>query len=459
MSLTEIIFWLVYIGGCFGALRRPMLGIIVYILVYNLNPETQWWGRNVAALGLRTSMTVAVMTGLGIILTWRGMDRRQTHFPMLFSFMCLFLIYGFLTSMTGSHPTGNYVSQFKLNKLLRIYVFVFMMIHIIRTRRDFRALLWAWMAGTIYIGYQAWSGVGITLSGRLLAGGLGGPDFSEASGLSAHMIVMVALAGFLFYSSAGTKGKFFALLAAAFAVNTIVMTRTRNAVPGAVALIFFGIMRTPKGLRLKCLIGMFLGVMLASTLTDQGWWTRMETMKTPENDPSIVSRYVFWKAAIEMARNRPFGVGPGNFAYNLKYYAPGYGKRSAHSTYFECLGELGYPGLLLFLVIVTIAFWEYERARNVGKNWRLTQESDPELAQAQRELLLVSTACEVSLAGFLTCAIFTTRLWTESLWLLVGMGCCVRNIAASMRFGIESGAEVEEEPELASAEMTGVLAR
>ena len=101
------------------------------------------------------------------------------------------------------------------------------------------------MAGTIYIGFEAWSGVGGSESGRL-SSYLGGADFNQSSGLAAHLVPMTALAGFLFFSSRSKRGKFFALLAAAFAINTIILTRTRNAVPGMIVLVVVGLIRLPR---------------------------------------------------------------------------------------------------------------------------------------------------------------------------------------------------------------------
>ena len=70
MSLTAIGFWLLYISGVGAALLTPLAGVLLYILVYHLNPEYQWWGESVRATGLRTSMTVIVAIAIGLALRW-----------------------------------------------------------------------------------------------------------------------------------------------------------------------------------------------------------------------------------------------------------------------------------------------------------------------------------------------------------------------------------------------------
>ncbi|MCG3137220.1 MAG: hypothetical protein HJJLKODD_01063 [Phycisphaerae bacterium] len=432
MSPTEALFWFLYVFGTLGALFNPIYGALLYILVYNLNPETQWWGGHVVMMGLRTSFVPAIATIIGLVINYKPLEYFQRQFPLMFKLMLIYILYSFLASTTENDPLGNPVSQFLLDKMLRIAIFVFIIVRVVRKVTHYAWLLWAWMAGTIYIGYQAWSGVGIEVNGRL-TGGLGGPDFAESSGLAAHLVAMIALAGYLFYSSISKRGKFFALLAAAFAVNTIIMTRTRNAFPGIIVLILFGLLRLPRGVRLKCTVGIAVGIFFSIQLTDEGWWKRMETLKDPQADPSIASRFDYWNAAFAMAGDHTFGVGAGQFRFNIQSYLPGLEVgRSAHSTYMECLAELGYPGLILFLMIIGATFWQMERARSVGKSWSSNVNWAPEIAAEQRKLLLIATANEVALAGFLMSAAFTTRSWTEGMWLLLGQSCCLYNLAMDL---------------------------
>ena len=433
MSFTEIIFWLVFIGGALGAMFNPTYGILLYILVYHLNPEAQWWGANVRALELRTSFVIALMTIIGMLIHWKRFSRPEKQFPIMYVMMLTFLAYCLFTFMTGLQPVADGFGRARIDKLMRISIFVFLLIRVIRTMPQYRWLLWSWMAGTIYIGYEAWSGVGGSESGRL-SSYLGGSDFNQSSGLAAHMVPMTAIAGFLFFSSRSKRGKFFALLAAAFAINTIILTRTRNAVPGMIVLIVVGLIRLPRGLRIKCLFGMMLGLACAAQLTDKGWWDRMATLKNPDQDTSIARRYDYWNAAVEMAGDYPFGVGIGQFRNFVPTYVEDLDVgRSAHSTYFQCLAELGYPGLFLYLLVIATSFYHFERARKAGRGWRKLEHSHPDLAREQREIHLLATANEVAVCGFLVCAAFTSRLWVEGLWVLMAMSCCLRNIAVTLQ--------------------------
>ena len=458
MSLTEVVFWFVFLGGNIGAMFNPTYGVLLYILIYHLNPETQWWGANVRAFELRTSFLIALSTSIGTLISWKRFRRGESQFPLMYVLMLAFLLYCFLVSMTGLQPLGSEHSRMRIDKLMRISIFVFLLIRIVRTTVQFRWLLWSWMAGTIYIGYQAWSGVGGMESGRL-SSRLGGADFNQSSGLAAHMVPMTAIAGFLFFSSHTKRGRVFALLAAAFAINTIIMTRTRNALPGLVVLILFGLLRLPKGMRVKCFMGIAVGLFLSMQLTDDGWWARMATLKNPGEDRSISLRFEYWNAAVKMAADYPWGVGVGHYRNLAPKYVTGLAiGRSAHSTYFQCLAELGYPGLMLYLLVIAAAIYHLERARWSGKNWEAIAGTDPALATELREVHLLATANEVALCGFLVCAAFTSRLWVEGLWILMAMSCCLQNITCSLEYRVSAAEGGTREKVEAPALLAGARA-
>jgi len=79
-------------------------------------------------------------------------------------------------------------------------------------------------------------------------------------------------------------------------------------------------------------------------------------------------RYDFWRVALEDARERPLrGAGAGGFQYSyLEERETGISPRDAHSAPLEILGELGVPGLTMWLLAVVAAIWAALRARRGG---------------------------------------------------------------------------------------------
>jgi probable O-glycosylation ligase (exosortase A-associated) len=103
------------------------------------------------------------------------------------------------------------------------------------------------------------------------------------------------------------------------------------------------------------------------------WLDRMHTIETYEKDTSAMARINAWETAFNVAKDRPLGGGfemasPSVFAR----YAPDPSVPcAAHSIYFQVLGEHGFPGLGLFLLLWILVFrdawWIIRRSRNLEK--------------------------------------------------------------------------------------------
>jgi probable O-glycosylation ligase (exosortase A-associated) len=85
----------------------------------------------------------------------------------------------------------------------------------------------------------------------------------------------------------------------------------------------------------------------------QSWHDRMNTIATYEQDTSAMGRIDAWVGALNLAKDRPL-IGGGFGIYSdhvLGRYTPSQKARSAHSIWFQYLGEHGFPGLFLFALL------------------------------------------------------------------------------------------------------------
>lgn len=92
--------------------------------------------------------------------------------------------------------------------------------------------------------------------------------------------------------------------------------------------------------------------MLISFMPDT-WHERMGTIKTYEQDGSAMGRVNAWWMAYNLAKDKMLGGGFECFQYpTFIRYAPNpHDVHDAHSVYFEVLGEHGFIGLSLFLLL------------------------------------------------------------------------------------------------------------
>jgi len=343
--------------------------------------------------------------------------------------MMAFVAFALISMAWGNGPTdrGLYLAE----KIAKILIFVLILIRCVPDIRSVWLVIWAWLIGVMYLTYQAWGHVGIHAGGRLV-GGLGGPDFAESSDLAVHLVATLPMIAAAFFLTRRLWVRGVLVFLAALTINTIIMTRTRNAIVGLVAMALVAAFTLPRAYRFRGWLAIAGGVALCVMLADPGWWDRMQTISTEPHDASASLRFTYWSAAVEMASDHPLGIGLGNFHQTVMAYVPGLEVvRSAHSTFFECLAELGYPGLVMLLAMLGVAFWRLNCVRLEAARSEHTLEWPDDGERMQ--VAWCAFALQASMAGYLGCALFTTRLWAEDFWILLGLICGLLNAAAAAR--------------------------
>lgn len=128
---------------------------------------------------------------------------------------------------------------------------------------------------------------------------------------------------------------------------------------------------------------MALGLVSVVALAPDSWSERMDTIKDASKDSSFMTRVVAWKVSSQIALQNPltgggfhavqaqpvwdrFRLDDGLLGFVDTPYRPEVAF-AAHSIYFEILGDLGFVGLGLFLIIIGHTFWLCFRIRRQAR--------------------------------------------------------------------------------------------
>jgi putative inorganic carbon (HCO3(-)) transporter len=166
------------------------------------------------------------------------------------------------------------------------------------------------------------------------------------------------------------------------------------------------------------------GVLAAGTLaaTSSKWSERIQTVDDYKSDSSALGRILVWEWTIKYTATHPLG---GGFRSNeiseitfprLNGEPPVtvHGK-AFHNIYMEVLGELGYPGLAIFLSIVACSMFSlrtvFRRTRGI-----------PQLAWC-RGLAGFATTASLTL---LACGMFIGIGFQPLVWYLLSLPICLR---------------------------------
>ena len=310
-------------------------------------------------------------------------------------------------------------AQYAFEKFWKLQVFVLILARLATTRENFRLVIWTLVAGSCYLGYDAYTASYRSfLLGRLEA--FGGPDISTSSGAAAHLTAMLPIIGVAFLTAKKWKWKAAAALSGALTVNAIVLCRTRSAFIGLLVGLAAAVLMAPRARRYRIRALLVLGVLLAFALTDSNYWTRMGTLtrgNTLENDGAIVARVDIMKTSWHLLADHPMGVGLGNFAVTIGKYDPRYRNRSPHNTLIMAFCELGIVGGLIFLAMC------FYSVRLLFRCSRLAYQTDHPV-----ETQLIAYGLLIALLSYFVSGLGTERFSCESFWWVLVFPVCLHRV-------------------------------
>ncbi|MBN1513937.1 MAG: O-antigen ligase family protein [Phycisphaerae bacterium] len=426
-----------FVTACLAAAYYPIIGLANYVAIYQMYPESHWWGLPLLPLGIRYSLWagVSMLVGMAMcVVTGRFPENRPclTFWEVLVAVLVLLTVISFFTT-SDVVP----VQTMMLDKFLKMILFVFCFVRLLTNRRSFMAVMWVFVVGSLLLGHEAYNTPSQEfVTGRLQS--IGGTDFRASSGFAAHMAAMLPLIGAAFLVTRTWWLRAIPLLAGVFTFNAIVLCRTRSAFIGLIAGILTAALMVPRSWRWKIYPGLVVAVIGGYLLIDPHFVERMETMKTPESrqaDAAISLRYQIWEAGLAMVADEPLGVGIGAFGFRIAEWNPALHRRAAHNTLLLCAAEIGVPGLTVYVLIILVSLLQLHMVY-----WRADQTDDPKGTR------IWAFAVLVSLVIYVAAGQFTERFYTESMWWVLALPTCLQRITVREMYARALAGEVEGEP-------------
>lgn len=416
MPLRSIAFLAYFLGSSAAALAIPMAGVLCYVVLYHVNPQTTWWGLALEPLGIRYSFTCGICLILGALFNLHRLrfGRSFLH-PVEWGILALFLAM-LLSAVWGVE--WNYRTDFVLDKMTKVFLFTFAMSHVVVTRKRVWQLVVLLVLMTLYLGHTARNAPLSAFTHNRLDG-IGGPDFRESAGLAIHLIALMPFVAVVFKRKQWWA-KALAFFAACYGMNAFLLCRARSAFVAGVIAAVFALLYIPKKHRTWLVGILVLACIGGIVLSDTWFWKRMETILDPpeQRDTSASSRLVIWVAAWEMLKDNPLGVGVGQFERNIGRYAPegaDINDRDAHNTFVLCAAETGILGLLA-LIGTMVAAW-----LTLGT---LNRKARNKLASPDLYRMLIF-ANRLAIIVYVSSGMFVSRFYTEGMWMLVVLPVCI----------------------------------
>lgn len=410
-AYKTILCVILFSGGCVFALTSPIIGVVLYIMVYQITPNDRWWGIPLADMGIRFSLLAGLFTIIGLVVSPHRVPRTRPLFSLWEWGVILLLGIGALTTYSiGLGPHAGSIRTFE--KLWKMILFLLVLNRLASTRQNILIVLWTLAIGSLYLGIDAYTAPASAFWGGRLST-VGGPDFRTTSGLATHLTALLPLLGVLFLLTRAWHWRFLILVSAALSVNAIILCRTRSAFVGLMCGIVLALASLPRGVRFKVQSCALVGILAAVSLSDNYFWDRMATLATPESrerDIATQQRFQVWESSVQIFADHPYGIGLNNFTQIIGEYDRRNKGRSPHNTVILCFVELGLQGGIVYMLLTVGAL---SMLRWCSKHADLT--ANP----LETRLLIYGSL--VAFVTYYISSLGTERLYCESFWWMFAM--------------------------------------
>src|SRR5450830_288831 len=394
----------IIVGLAAYALLHPWLGILGWTWVSIMNPHAYSWSLR----SMPVAAAIAISILLGLLLT---KDRRNFFLTRETVVLMLFMLWMCITL-----PFSFYFDEsFGLwNRVMKIDLMVLVAMVVLYSRKHITMLTWV-LVGSI--GFYGVKGGLFTLA---TGGGymVWGPEGSYIEGnneIALALVMIIPLMRFLHLTTESVWIKRGLVLSMLLCAAAALGSQSRGAFVAIAAMVSVLWWRSDKKIVVAGLL-VVAGVALLSFMPEQ-WWARMGTISTYEQDTSATGRINAWWMAWNLAKANFLGGGfmiymPDLFAL----YAPNpLDIHAAHSIYFMVLGEHGFVGLFLFLLLWFFVWRSAGRLRIQAKKLPQTQ-----------WLSHLGAMCQVSVAGYAVGGAFLSLSYYDlpyNILVLVVLGC------------------------------------
>lgn len=383
------LMFILAIGGSLlvSIFYSPVFAFIAYQSVYFINIENRWWRYMLPSLSY--SMIAVVVMMLVLLFNRSNLPTNNIKdvapLKWMFALGAIFIFVSYFAVLPEYH--SPYRDDF-----LKLIITCALAFKLITDEKKIDYVLYAYIFGCWYIGLVALQ-TGRNFGDRLE--GIGPIDAKMSNGTGSVLAPCLVLCLHYFYFAKSKIQKGLIAFAGALTANGLVLVNSRGAFLAAtcsLAYYVFMLYRNPlksiaqrskvtqvikqtKYRKLKVIILIFFGLASVVYVADDSFIERIQTIVVQKDTKkeSGSTRMYFWKAAWEMTKDYPMGVGIRGFEYLAPNYIPvdvdtGRSRnRSVHSSYFEVLSEAGYLGLAAFILMLYSSYKLTKITRRVLK--------------------------------------------------------------------------------------------
>lgn len=377
--MRDLLLLAIVIGAMPFALRHTWIAVMLWTWISVMNPHK-------LAFGFAHNAPFAAMAaGAALISILFSRDRLKWSFTPPVIVLILFVLWMCITTAFAIYPAQSWV---QLNKILKIQLMTLVAIAALRERKHLELFIWI---NVVSIGFYGIKGgiFTITTGGSSRVWGPPGGFIEGNNEIALALVMVIPLMNFLRIVATRNWMRMGLLGAILLSAVAAIGTQSRGALLALSAMGLVLWFRSDRKVATGALVALVAVALVA--FMPESWEARMGTINNYEQDGSAMGRINSWWMTFRLANDRFFGGGfeiytPQVFATYAPYPDS---VLVAHSIYFSALGEHGYVGLFLFLLVFLFAFFTAGKIRKTAAKRKDVQWT-----------YHLAGMCQVSLVGY-----------------------------------------------------------
>lgn len=408
--MRDLLITLIVIASLPFILRQPASGILMWVWISVMNPHTQGWG-------YATTFPFALVIALATLFSLAIHPMPKLP-PMsaITALLLLFILWMNVTTLFAMYPAS---AQAQWVKVMKIMLMSVVTLSIIRQSEDIQRLMWVLC---ISLGFYGAKGGIFTLRG----GGVDrvwGPEGTFIGDNNAIALALIMTLPLMRYLQLRCSRRWHRLgigVVMLLSALSALASYSRGGLLAFAAMASYMWLRSGRKLASSTLLLLFAPAALL--FMPESWSERMDSIAEYQRDESAMGRINAWRMAWNLARDRFFGGGfEISEAPTFMLYAPNPADvHAAHSIYFQALGEHGFIGLLLYLLLLAATWqsarWIIRNSLGIG-----------ELQWAQQ----LAGMIQASLFGFMVGGAFLSLLYFDVPYYLMALIVATRGVVRS----------------------------
>jgi len=386
------------------ALKRPQVGLLAWLWISIMNPHKLSYG---FIYSLPILDGIAAITLFSCLMHWK--ERATSEFDGILKLLLVFYLWCTLTTIFAVNFTLSLTDWIEFTKTLILVVFLLLFMN---KKHWILACVGVFVLSIGFTGFKGGVFTVITGGGSRVWGAPG-TAWGDNNGVSVAMLMVlpITLAFLVFFTKKWQKVGVIGMALSFFAA--LLGTQSRGGLVGLLGMALFAVLRSKKKLVYLLTVLLFLGI--GYSFMPESWHDRMATIQTYDEDESASTRIIQWKYAIDISLERPlFGNGFDAFfhkPYYERYVADKDANRSVHSNYFQVLGEQGYIGLFMYLLLMVMMVYK-------AKKYAFACEGRKDLAWAASLLF----AIQFSVIGYAANGLTVNMAYLDLYYYLLTLG-------------------------------------